>query len=24
MRDPAGPLGSGFNLSTAVEWTFAP
>ena len=24
MRDPTGPLGSGFNLSTAVEWTFAP
>jgi WD40 repeat protein len=24
MRDPSGPLGSGLNLSTAVEWTFAP
>ncbi|MBK7644691.1 MAG: NHL repeat-containing protein [Planctomycetes bacterium] len=23
-RDPAGPLGSGFNFSTALEWTFAP
>lgn len=24
VRDPSGPLGSGFNLSTAVELTFAP